>query len=605
MPAMPSLVTRKNCLASIAALLLSADCALASEPVSDSAEQRLNRLLDEIYQRRLDANPVLASSLGEPVAEGYWFDLSLRGWDEEFTKTQHDLNALHSNITLDALTARGKTNYRALEADLKLRMQRYRWRYHLNPINQIVGPHLTIAGTLLNYHPIKSLSDAEFYIARLQAVPTAMRQLVEHLQARRERGIHIPTAVVERLIDGAQSILDNGAIQSDFSKKIADLNLAEQQGAALLQRAEQAYQQGFIAGYQQLIKELAQQKKAAINHGAWAMPDGNEFYEFLIDQYTSPEFDAAGIFDLGLAEVARIQGEMDEIRQRVGFDGDLKAFFAHLKSDSAFYFPNTDAGRSDYLQLAKRLVNEAKAVMDQVLADEVSYPLQVRRIEAFREKSAPIGFYEAGSPDNGYLGTVFLGMYDMSSLATYDLPALLFHEGLPGHHLQSAVMQSKDIPAIRKYYVWWSNTAYTEGWALYAEHLANELGLYQDDYAQFGRLAGELWRACRLVVDSGLHSKQWSRTQAIEYLNRNTASSEENNARAVDRYLAVPGQATAFKVGMHKILDLRAKAQQQLGPAFDARGFHAVVLENGALPLYLLADNVDQWVAYTRRISKP
>ncbi len=186
-------------------------------------------------------------------------------------------------------------------------------------------------------------------------------------------------------------------------------------------------------------------------------------------------------------------------------------------------------------------------------------------------------------------------MYDMSSLRTYDLPALLFHEGVPGHHLQSSVMLSRDIPEIRKYYLWWSNTAFTEGWALYAEYLADEVGLYEDDYAQFGRLAGELWRACRLVVDSGLHLKQWTRTEAVEYLNKNTASSEENNERAVDRYLAVPGQATAFKIGMQVILDLRAEAEQRLGREFDLAAFHALVLENGPLPLSLLREEVEAW----------
>ena len=232
---------------------------------------------------------------------------------------------------------------------------------------------------------------------------------------------------------------------------------------------------------------------------------------------------------------------MDAIREWVSFPGDLSAFFTHLKTGPAFYFPNTDEGRQEYLQLAQSLVDKAGATLGQVLPYPLPHPVKVRRIEAFREKSAPIGFYESGSPDNDFVGTIYLGMHDMSSLGTYDLPALLFHEGLPGHHLQSSIMLSRDIPQIRKYYVWWSNTAFTEGWALYAEYLADELGLYEDDYAQFGRLAGELWRACRLVVDSGLHLKQWTRPEAIDYLNKNTASSEENNARAVDRYLAVPG----------------------------------------------------------------
>jgi uncharacterized protein (DUF885 family) len=354
-----------------------------------------------------------------------------------------------------------------------------------------------------------------------------------------------------------------------------------------------------------LIDKLKSGIADAADTGVWTMPNGAEFYEFLIDQYTTADFSAEQIHALGLSEVARIQNEMDEIRKRVGFSGDLDAFFAYLKTDPAFYFPNTEEGRQAYLELGQQLVDKASSAMVRILPYPLPHPLQVRRIEAFREKSAPVGFYEAGNPDNANVGTVYLGMYDMSSLGTYDLPALLFHEGVPGHHLQASVMLSRDIPEIRKYYLWWSNTAFTEGWALYAEYLADELGLYVDDYAQFGRLAGELWRACRLVVDSGLHLKQWTRSEAVEYLNRNTASSQENNERAVDRYLAVPGQATAFKVGMQVILDLRADAERRLGGEFDLSEFHALVLENGPLPLSLLREEVEAWtMARNKRLAQ-
>ncbi|RBP53569.1 DUF885 domain-containing protein [Arenicella xantha] len=575
--------------------------------VSDNA--KLEQMLEAVYQRRVGDDPVLGSRVGAQAAENPWFDLSLASWDREFSETQQDLAALRDGIDVDSLDAAGRINYLAFEADLLLRLERYRWRFHLNPINQIVGPHLTIAGTLLNSHPIDSRASAEFYIQRLQAANVPMQQLVEHLQARRAQGIVIPAAVVERLIDGAKSIIagdhTDNVILADFNKKLADVKLSDKDRVALQEAATAAYQSGFVPGYELLIEDLQVELTAANQQGAWSLPEGAEFYEFLIDQYTTADFSAEEIHALGLAEVARIQSEMDEIRKRVEFDGDLGEFFTHLKTDSAFYLPNTDAGRAAYLQMAQDLVNKAKTKLGDVLPYALPHPLQVRRIEAFREESAPVGFYESGSPDNDYVGTIYLGMHDMSSLGTYDLPALLFHEGLPGHHLQSSVMLSRDIPQIRKYYVWWSNTAFTEGWALYAESLADELGLYEDDYAQFGRLAGELWRACRLVVDSGLHLKQWSRDEAIGYLNENTASSEENNARAVDRYLAVPGQATAFKIGMQVIRDLRTEAEQQLGSDFDVTEFHALVLENGPLPLSLLGSKVEAWVLAKSKAATP
>ncbi|MDG1907218.1 MAG: DUF885 domain-containing protein [Arenicella sp.] len=581
----------------LAAGLSSCDKQMSTAVPNETAE--LSSLLDRVYDRRVAADPVLASRVGAQSITEPWFDLSLTAWDREYADAKQDLEILRSEINFEKLDSAGQVNYHAFETNLLLRLERYRWRFHLNPINQIVGPHLTIAGTLLNSHPIDSLEDAEFYIQRLKTVEVPMRQLAEHLRARRDRGISIPVDVVERLIGGAKSIIAGSETENvilvNFQKKLADLKLSEAEHLTLSNQAKEAYSSGFVSGYELLIAELRMELEAANQSGVWALPEGADFYEFLIDQYTTADFSAQEIHELGLSEVDRIQSEMDLIRERVGFQGDLSAFFAHLKTDPAFYFPNTDAGRSDYLALAQTLVDGAHSKLDQVLPYALPHPLQVRRIEAFREQSAPVGFYESGSPDNDYVGTIFLGMYDMSSLAKFDLPALLYHEGLPGHHLQSSVMLSREIPQIRKYYVWWTNTAFTEGWALYAESLANELDLYGDDYAQFGRLAGELWRACRLVVDSGLHLKEWSREEAITYLNENTASSEENNARAVDRYLAVPGQATAFKIGMQVILDLREQAETQMGDDFDLADFHALVLENGPLPLTLLRSQVEAW----------
>jgi uncharacterized protein (DUF885 family) len=589
--------------------LFGVSCNKQSPADSPDDGYNLEQLLDTVYQRRVAANPVLASRLGANSVTAPWYDLSMAAWDREYQQTQGDLEALTTQVDVEALNPAQRTNYLAFEADLMLRLERYHWRFHLNPINQIVGPHLTIAGTLLNSHPIDSIADARFYINRLQSAHIPLQQLVDHLHARRERGFFIPSKVAERLIDGAKSIIaggeNGGVILADFEKKLSGLELGEEQRARLIDEAKTAYREGFVPGYELLIDDLKQEKARANPGGVWAMPQGAAFYEFLIDQYTTADFSGQQIHSLGLAEVARIQAKMDAIRQRLMFAGDLGAFFAHLKTDPALYFPNTDEGRANYLQLAQSLVDKAEATMIQVLPYPVPHKLKVRRIEAFREKSAPIGFYESGSVENDFVGTIYLGMHDMSSLATYDLPALLFHEGLPGHHLQSSLMLSREIPQIRKYYVWWSNAAFTEGWALYAEYLAAELGLYEDDYAEFGRLAGELWRACRLVVDSGLHLKQWSREEAIDYLNENTASSEENNARAVDRYLAVPGQATAFKIGMQVILDLRAEAEQRMGSEFDLASFHARVLESGPLPLSLLRDQLEAWMAVDSTTATP
>ncbi|MBN7795587.1 DUF885 family protein [Parahaliea mediterranea] len=574
-----------------------------SLPALAGEAEELDAMLDAVYERRVEHDPTLATKLGRRGGLDAWPDISARARAEELERVRADLDRLREEIDFARLDADAQLNYKAFEADLQLRIDRGRWRYHLNPINQIVGLHLEITGVLINYHRIDDVAAAEAYIARLESVGEPIDQLIATLKTREDKGFHLPAALFPRLIQAAQSIAadtgDDNVILSDFRRKVAGLELPAAREQALFSRARAAFEAHFAPAYARLVAELqAEQERAPGSSGVWSMPEGDAFYQFLLSQYTTTDITADEVHALGLAEVARLHAEMDAIREQVGFEGDLKAFFQHLKTDPQFYFDNSDEGRAAYLALAQSIVDGAVARVDQVLPGGLPAPLQVRRIEAYREKSAPVGFYESGSPETGKPGTVYLGMYDMAGAARYDLPALLYHEGVPGHHLQSAIMQTEpSIPAIRQYYTWWQNTAYTEGWALYAETLADELGLYTDPYAQFGRLAGELWRACRLVVDSGLHAKRWSREEAIAYLNENTASSVENNERAVDRYLAVPGQATAFKIGMGKLIELREHAAAELGERFDSRQFHELVLRSGPLPLYLLEERVDHWIA--------
>jgi len=569
--------------------------------------KRLNTLLDEVYERRVQQNPILATKLGRPESLDAWPDLSAAARVRELDNVRSDLQRLHQEIEFAQLDADAKLNYRAFEADLELRLERDKWRYHLNPINQIVGLHLEITGVLTNYQHLYDVTDAQAYIHRLNTVGQPIDQLIAALRTREKKGFKLPGSLFPRLIQATESIADSSGednvILSDFRRKVGDLGLPAAQVSALNSRAQQAFEREFAPAYARLAEELkAEQKRAEGSSGVWRMPDGDAFYQFLLGQYTTTDITAEQVHAMGLAEVDRIHGEMDAIREQVAFEGELKAFFDFLKHDPQFYFDNTAAGRKAYLELANTIVAGAVERVDELLPIDLPAPLQVKRIEAYREKSAPVGFYEAGSYQNDKPGSVYLGMYDMQGAARFDLPALLYHEGVPGHHLQSAVMQSEPaIPALRQYYIWWQNTAYTEGWALYAESLADELGLYPDPYAQFGRLAGELWRACRLVVDSGLHAKHWSREQAIAYLNDNTASSRENNERAVDRYLAVPGQATAFKVGMMKFMELREHARDALGEQYDNREFHYLVLRSGPLPLYVLEQQVDNWIASRRQ----
>ncbi|MEL6189057.1 MAG: DUF885 domain-containing protein, partial [Myxococcota bacterium] len=302
------------------------------------------------------------------------------------------------------------------------------------------------------------------------------------------------------------------------------------------------------------------------------------------------------IHALGLAEVERIHGEMREIMKKVGFEGDLQAFFTFMRTDPQFYYENDEAGRKAYLEEATAIIDDMRTRLPELFSTFPKAKLVVRRVEAFREKAAGKAFYSRPALDGSTPGTYYANLYNMADMPKYQMAALAYHEGIPGHHMQIALTQELEgIPKFRKFTFF---TAYTEGWGLYSELIPKELGLYDaDPYSDFGRLAMELWRACRLVVDTGLHQKRWTREQAIDYLATNTPNPKGDVVKAIERYIVMPSQATAYKVGMLRILQLRAKAERALGSSFDIRPFHDVVLRNGPLPLTVLEEQVDAWIA--------
>jgi uncharacterized protein (DUF885 family) len=286
---------------------------------------------------------------------------------------------------------------------------------------------------------------------------------------------------------------------------------------------------------------------------------------------------------------------MTKIKDKVGFEGDLQAFFKFVREDRQFYLPDTDEGRAKYLARAVKTIDEMKKNLDGLFATKPRADIVVKAVEKFREQSAGHAFYQRPAPDGSRPGVFYVNLREMHSNPTYQLEALAYHEGIPGHHMQTAIAQElSDIPKFRKFSH--AYTAYTEGWGLYSELTPKEIGVYRDPYSDFGRLALELWRAARLVVDTGIHNKRWTRQQAIDYLKQNTPNSEADCIDSIDRYIVNPGQATAYKIGMIKILELREKAKEQLGSKFDIRQFHDVVLKNGPVPLDVLEELVNRWI---------
>jgi uncharacterized protein (DUF885 family) len=602
--------------ASAASASVAADAAAVADAGAAGAEAAASRdsraftaYLDAAYERSMRANPTLATEQGERTGLDRWDDLGESGAAAEAAAARAEIDGLRRAVDVRTLSPREQLQYRVFIGQQELLLERYRWRDHLYPLNPIVGPHVDVVSVLTS-QPVASVADAEAYVRRIEAVRPYIAGLVERLQRQAAKGVYLPKSIYPILLGQARNVIagapHGGAgespILADFRQKVDSLGLPPAQRAALVDRATAALTRDLEPAYRELIALLEQHgARTPIDGGVWQLPDGAEFYAFLLRQFTTTDITADRVHELGLAEVARIHAEMTAIARSVGHDGDLRSFMQELKSDPRFFVSNDDAGREAYMARAREIVAAMQAKLPDAFLAPPPLPLEIRATEPYRAAGAPTGFYSAGTPDGSRPGVVRLNLRDMRTTPLYDLEWLLYHEAVPGHHLQIAsILVDDSIPKLRKVNRWWQDTAFVEGWALYAERLGKEMGFYRDPYADFGRLAGELWRATRLVVDSGLHSKRWTREQAIRYLDDNTPSPRAANESAVDRYLAVPGQATAFTVGMHTILDERALAREDLGERFDLREFHAAVLEHGYVPLWALRENVAQWKATQR-----
>jgi uncharacterized protein (DUF885 family) len=587
--------------------------ALLTQPLAaagaDGAEsKRFAAFLDAAYERMLDADPSLATSLGDRRGDTGWEDLSDDGLAAGARRARRELAAV-AQFRAEALEPRQRLQHRIFVRQQQLLLERHRWRRHLYPLNQIVGPHVDVPQVLAS-QPLRSAEDAARWLQRLAGAGDYIDGLIERLEQAASAGVYLPASVYPLLIGQARNVVTGaphaGAgrspILADFERRVAGSTVDATARAALLRRAERSLLRDLEPAYRRLIATLeAQSARGVRDGGAWQLPDGDAFYAFLLQQFTTTDLDAEAIHRLGLAEVERTHREMREVMARLGESGDLREFMRRVKSDPRFFLADDAAGRAAYLARARDILARMQQRLPEAFMNPPRLPFEIRVTEPYRAAGAPSGFYEAGTADGSRPGVVYLNLERLDTRPLYDLEALLYHEALPGHHLQiSSILVDPAIPRLRKVNRWWQDTAFVEGWALYAERLGKELGLYEDPYSDFGRIAAELWRATRLVVDSGLHAKRWSREQAIRYLDENTPSPRSSNEAAVDRYLAVPGQATAFTVGMLQILQERERARRELGDRFDLREFHAVVLENGYAPLWALSEAVDRWIASAR-----
>jgi len=572
------------------------------QPVQSEID-KANAFFEDTFNRDVMSSPVYQTYMGIKKDYDKWDDGSEEKALKDLQQTKDDLVALNA-INRDLLDESTKVSYDLKKQDLENSIADFKWRYHNYPVNQMFGVHSMIPAFMINQHQVSDLSDAKAYISRLNGVTTVIDQLIKDLETRADKGIIAPKFVFPHVIDSSKNIIvgapfekgEDSTLLADFKRKVAALEIDQAQKDSLISDAEAALKSAIKPSYSKLINYLAQlEKRADDRDGAWKFPDGEAFYNNALARTTTTDLTAKEIHTIGLAEVSRIHDEMREIKDKVGFKGDLKAFMQFMKTDKQFYYPNTAEGKQRYLDEATAMIDNMKTRLDELFIVKPKADLKVKAVEAFREKAAGKAFYQQPAPDGSRPGIYYANLYDMEAMPTYQMEALAYHEGIPGHHMQIAISQELEgVPKFRKF---GGYTAYIEGWGLYSELVPKEMGLYEDTYSDFCRLAMELWRACRLVVDTGIHEMKWTRQQGIDYYVNNTPNATSDGVKMVERHVVMPSQATAYKVGMLKILELREAAKVKLGDKFDIREFHDVVLKNGAVPLNVLESFVDQWVA--------
>ena len=515
---------------------------------------------------------------------------------------------MRSRFDRASLSPADQLSYDLFEAGIERGGSVFPFRENAYVFDQMNGAQSAGPAFLINIHRVDSLADAEAYVRRLQGLDAFLDQAIAEAKDRQAAGVLPPKWVYPYVIQDAKNITSgapfgpgpDSAIFADLKAKVNKLAIAPAEKARLIEAGRKALVEEVKPAYGRVIALMqAQQKVAGTDDGIWRFKNGAEQYAALLRYYTTTDMSPDQIHTLGLQQVARIHGEMRGIMDRVGFKGTLQQFFAKMRTDRQFFYPNTPAGKQMYLDETQKALALVSAKLPQYFGRVPKSPLTVKAVEPFREKSAGKAFYQAPAPDGSRPGTYYVNLYDMNDMPSIEVEALFCHEGIPGHHLQNAlrVELGSAVPPFRQF---GGYTAYGEGWGLYSEKLCKEMGAYQDPYRDFGRLQLELHRAIRLVVDSGIHHKRWSREKAIKYVEDNSADAPGGIVKAIERYIVYPGQATAYMVGKLKIEELRRKAETQLGDRFDIRGFHDTILLSGAMPLDMLEKNVDAWIASRR-----
>ena len=477
-----------------------------------------------------------------------------------------------------------------------------KFRFHTFPVNQLFGVQNGFPSFMESTHQVNSVGDAEDYVSRLNAVGLKFDQVLEGLRHREELGIHPPQFVVTKVLEEMNAFVatppEEGILMVSLLDKMEEAGLPGDEQKRLANEAKAAIENTVYPAYGRLIEHfVALDPKVEGNYGAWSLPDGDEYYRLALRLMTTTDYSPQYIHELGLSEVDRIQFEILAILAAEGWDVStgFTAAIEEMAEQERFYYSDSGEGRDQILADYTAMIEDVNARLDPWFKTIPEAVVEVERVPEFKEKTSPGAYYQPAPMDNSQPGKFYANLYDIKATPTYGMRPLPSHEAVPGHHFQISIQrEQEDLPFFRRIIPF---PAFSEGWALYAERLAKEMGLLEDPYDDIGRLQAELFRAVRLVVDTGIHWARWSREEAIDYMLANTGMAESDVVAEIERYFIIPGQATAYKVGMTKILELRERAEGALGARFDIREFHDALLTGGSMPLDLLEARIDAWIA--------
>ncbi|MEP5936992.1 MAG: DUF885 domain-containing protein [Erythrobacter sp.] len=604
-----------------AALLLSSvtlvGCDMMRPPVATvecatTQSECLNHWFDEKFEEELKFSPIRQTQLGRKTDYDKIDDYSVAGQQAELEWWQQTAAEMQANFDYDELTEDTKLSWDMwmfrkdqVEAEANFRSQDF-------ILHQMNGTHTSLPSFLISQHSVDDESDMIAFIARLGGIGTAMDQLLERAQANAETGTRPPRFSYDAVIaesrklisgapfndaDGAEPAALWTATDDHLAKLVSDDIITAERADELRNDARTALINQMAPAYQRVIDwfEADLPNTSEDAQGVSELTDGGDFYAYRLNAMTTTDLTADEIHQIGLDEVARIRTEMEAIKDQVEFDGDLQAFFTFVRENDQFFYQNNDAGAQQYIDQAEEHLTFIKDKLPAFFGTLPQADLVVKRVEPFREQDGAPQHYRRGTPDGSRPGIYYAHLSDMRAMAIPTLEVVAYHEGNPGHHMQRSIAQ--ELTGIPKFRAQGGSIfAFSEGWALYSEILAKEMGAYQDPYSDFGRLTTEMLRAIRLVVDTGIHSKGWSEKQANDYFLANSPIPATAVKAEVQRYFVMPGQATSYKIGMIKIQELRTKAEQELGDAFDIRGFHDTVLGGGSVPLSILERRIISWI---------